>query len=180
MDKVEFSKFAAALRTYYPREKLIPNQEAMELWYMQLNDIPYEIATIALNKWVALNKYSPAISEIRETASELVNGEVGEWGDAWEEVRKAIGKFGIYRTEEAMESLSPLAREATKRIGFRNICLSDNITADRANFKKVYESLAEREKKNAQVSDNMKQLIAKTQGALQIECGKNPQKGVKR
>ena len=33
MTKKEFAIFAAALKTYYPREQLLPNSEAMELWF---------------------------------------------------------------------------------------------------------------------------------------------------
>ena len=48
VDKKEFGMFTAALKTYYPREdKLLPNQEAMELWYRQLQDIPYIVAETA-------------------------------------------------------------------------------------------------------------------------------------
>ena len=33
MNKQEFSLFTMALKTYYPRENLLPNTQAMELWY---------------------------------------------------------------------------------------------------------------------------------------------------
>lgn len=64
MDKKEFAKFAMALKTYYPKEQLLPNQQAMELWYRQIKDIPLLIAEMALQKWVATNKWSPSISEL--------------------------------------------------------------------------------------------------------------------
>ena len=75
MDKREFATFAAALKTYYPRENLLPNPQAMELWYRQLQDIPCQLAEMALNKWVATNKWPPSIAEIREQASAIKNGE---------------------------------------------------------------------------------------------------------
>lgn len=64
MNKKEFAAFAMALQTYFPREQLLPNKQAMELWYRQLKDIPLQIAEMALQKWVATNKWSPSISEI--------------------------------------------------------------------------------------------------------------------
>lgn len=64
MTKKEFATFAMALQTYFPREQLLPNQQAMELWYMQLKYLPLPIAEMALQKWVATNKWSPSISEI--------------------------------------------------------------------------------------------------------------------
>jgi hypothetical protein len=64
MDKKEFATFAMALKTYYPRETLLPNTQAMELWYKQLQGIPLVVAQIALEKWVATNKWSPSISDL--------------------------------------------------------------------------------------------------------------------
>lgn len=164
MNKKEFAQFAMALKTYYPRDNLLPNNQAMELWFYQLQDIPYTIAEAGLNKWVSLNKWSPSIADIREMASSVTHGELPDWGDAWEEVCRAISRYGSYRPQEAMSSLSPLARMATNRIGFINLCMSENPSADRANFRMVYEQLAEREKKNALLPEPLKVLIEQMQG----------------
>lgn len=163
MTREEFATFAMALKTYYPRENLLPNKQAMELWHKQLQDIPYQVAEVGLNKWVSLNKWSPSIADIREMASSIAHGDMPSWGDAWEEVLRAITQYGSYRPIEAMDSLSPLTRKATKRIGFINLCMSENISADRANFRMIYEQLAEREKKEAQLSAPLKTLIAQMQ-----------------
>jgi hypothetical protein len=166
MTKKEFATFAMALKTYYPRENLLPNQQAMELWFAQLQDIPYQVAEAGLNKWVSLNKWSPSISDIREMASTITGGELPDWGEAWEEVCRAIRRFGSYQIGEAMDSLSPLTRKATERIGFMNLCMSENQMQDRANFRMIYERLAEREKREAQLPTGVKMLIAKMQSNL--------------
>lgn len=166
MDKKQFATFAMALKTYYPRENLLPNNQAMELWFSQLQDIPFEVAQAGLQKWVSLNKWSPTIADIREMASSISHGDMPDWGDAWEEVCRAISRYGSYRPIEAMESLSPLAKRATQRIGFINLCMSENPSADRANFRMIYEQLAEREKKEAQLPDPLKQLITQMQGKM--------------
>lgn len=64
VNKKEFATLAMALQTYFPREQLLPNTQAMELWYRHLKNIPLPIAEMALQKWVATNKWSPSISEI--------------------------------------------------------------------------------------------------------------------
>lgn len=163
MTEEEFAKFAMALKTYYPRENLLPNKQAMDLWYLQLQDIPYQIAEVGLNKWVSLNKWSPSIADIREMTSSVSHGELPSWGDAWQEVLIAIRQYGSYRAIEAMNSLTPLARKATERIGFVNLCMSENISADRANFRMIYEQLAERQKKDEQLPLPLKTLIAQMQ-----------------
>jgi hypothetical protein len=168
MDKKEFSMFAMAIRTYYPKENILPNQQAMELWFRELQDIPYAIAEAGLRQWVSTNKWSPSIAEIREMASTVQNGSIPDWGDGWEQVLLAIRRFGTYRIPEAMESFDPLTRKCVERLGFRNICMSENINHDRANFRMIYEQMAERQKKESQLSLPLKELIA---GIQLIEKG---------
>ncbi len=163
MNKKEFATFTMALKTYYPRENLLPNEQAMELWFSQLQDIPFDVAQAGLQKWVSLNKWSPSIADIREMYTSIVQGELPDWGEAWEEVQKAIRIYGHYRVEEAMESLSPLTYKVVKRMGFKNICISETPQTERANFRMIYENLAEREKKDAQIPLQLKQLIGDIQ-----------------
>lgn len=159
MDRKQFAIYASALRTYFPKENILPNDQAMALWFKQLQDIPYDVAEIALNKWVAVNKWSPSISEIRQTAIELMSGESKDWGDAWEEVLKAINNYGSYREEDALNSLDNTTKKVVKRLGFRNICMSENIEADRANFRMIYTNQVERDKQDAQLPESLKQLM---------------------
>ena len=84
-----------------------------------------------------------------------------DWGSGWEQVERAIRNYGTYNPEKALESMDELTRETVKRMGFTNLCLSDNQTADRANFRIIYEQLAERKKTDAQIPENVKQLISK-------------------
>lgn len=159
MTKKEFQVFASALRTYYPKENILPNAQALELWYNQLSDIPYNVATATLNKWVALNKWSPSIADIREQATALTHGTAKDWGAAWDEVQQAIRRYGTWRVDEALESLDELTRATVKRIGFYNLCTSENIAADRANFRMIYEELEKRQRDDIQIPPKLKALI---------------------
>lgn len=76
MNKQEFAKYAMALKTFYPKEKILQTDQAMELWYHQLKDIPYDIAQGSLLKWVKENKYSPGIAEIIAEAEEYQKTEM--------------------------------------------------------------------------------------------------------
>lgn len=156
--------FAMALRTYYPKEQILPNQQAMELWYRELQDIPYTVAEAGLRKWVSTNKWSPSIAEIREMTSTVQHGEIADWGEGWEQVIMAIRRYGSYRIPEAMESFDPITRQCVERLGFRNICMSENIAADRANFRMMYEQIANRQKADNQMSVPLRQLISQIQG----------------
>ena len=174
MNMKEFALLAAAIRTYYPKESILPNQQAMELWYNQLKDIPYEVAEASLNAYVSLNKWSPTIADIREMVSTVQHGNIPDWGEGWEQVLKAIRMFGMYRVEEAMNSFDTITRQCVERLGFKNICMSENINHDRANFRMIYEQLQERKKRDAQIALPLRELIQGIQqkGAAQIEGNK--------
>ena len=146
MNQHEFSKFAMALKTYYPKDVLLPNEQAMSLWYEQLKDIPYDRICIFLNNWVSTEKWSPAISDIKAGVAEIDNGIIDDWGKGWQEVIKSIQNYGYYRESDALNSMSDITREVVKRLGFQNICLSENISADRANFRNLYIELTEKKR----------------------------------
>lgn len=168
MNKQEFALFASALRTYYPKENILPNQQAAELWFRQIQDIDYKIAEIVLNKWVATNKWSPSIADIREQAAALTAGAPKDWGDAWESVRAAVRRYGSYRELEALESLDDLTRQAVKRLGYKTICMSENIATERANFRMIYEQIEQRAKQDRQIPPKLKALIDNAVEKLQI------------
>ena len=155
----EFMIWAAAVKTYYPRDNVLPNTQAMELWYRQLKDIPYPVAEAVLSKWVATNKWSPTIADIRELASETMNGAPDEWGEAWEKVIKAVQRFGVYQKNEALASLDDLTRRCAMRVGFVQICMSENVSIERANFRDIYNRELERMKRDTQVPETVKQKI---------------------
>ena len=146
MTRQEFSTFAMALRTYYPKENILPNQQAMELWYREIQDIPAEVAEAALRKWVVTNKWSPSIAEIREMTANVVNGDQITWAESWEEAKRAIRRFGSYNKGAALESLSPLTRKCVESIGYIELCLSENEMADRAHYQRIFEVYANRQK----------------------------------
>lgn len=163
MDKKEFATFAMALKTYYPREALLPNSQAMELWFRELCDLPFDVAEAAMRKWVSTNKWSPSIAELREVAAEIRHGKLPDWGDGWQQVQHAIKKYGYYRQKEAMDSMDPFVRDIARRIGFTNLCLSDNPSADRANFRMLYEELARKEQTRQQMALPLQTTISRLQ-----------------
>ena len=161
MNAQEFGKFAAALRTYYSRENILPNKQAMELWFRQLQDIPYEAAEAILSKWVATNKWSPSIADIRNGMAEIQNGgAVEDWGEGWNKAMAAIRKYGSYNEAEALDSLPPLTRETVRRLGYKSLCWSENQVADRANFRQVYEILEKRQVEDRKVPLPVREKIA--------------------
>lgn len=167
MNKKEFMLFVSALRTYYPKENILPNEQAIRLWYEQLKDIPYKVAELALNKWVATNKWSPSISEIREQVTIITQGEAKDWGEAWESVRDAIRTYGSYQVKEAYDSMDEITSQVVRRLGFLNLCLSEDIQVERANFRMMYEQEVERRKRSAQLPPQLKAIISNMPNLLE-------------
>lgn len=170
MTEKEFAHWAMAAQGYYSTEtKFLATNEVMSLWYEQLKDLDYKVAEAALNKYVATNEWSPKISQIREIAASITIGNIADWGEAWHEVTTAIRRYGSYRAGDALDSLSPLTRKAVERLGYYQLCASENVAADRANFRMIYEQLQQREKQQAQLPEGLKVLIAQLQQDKLIE-----------
>jgi hypothetical protein len=169
MTKKEFMVFAMALKTYYPKDGLMQNEQAMGLWHNQLSDIDYKTAELFLQKWVATNKWSPTIADIREGCANITQGEMQDWGKAWEQVEKAIRYYGMYREDEAYASMDEITQEVTRRLGFKEICMSENIQLDRANFRMIYEQVLQRKKADRQVNPSVRKLIQQASQKLMLE-----------
>ncbi len=140
VSKQEFATLVLAMQAMYGDE-FIGTEEAMNVWFALLHDLDYQILSKALQKYMLTNKFKPTVAELREIYANLICPVVSDWSEGWEMVSKAIGQYGMYRTEEAMESFDEVTREAVKRLGFQNICLSENIVADRARFAEIYQAI---------------------------------------
>ena len=176
MTRQEFATFAMALKTYYPRETLLPNQAAMELWFRELEDIPYKVAEASLRKWVATNKWSPSIAEIREISATIQYGEQMTWGEAWEKALNAVRRFGSYNKQAALDSLDPLTRKCVENIGYLDLCMSENIMVERAHFQKIFEVYAKRDQTDKRLPGSLLKAIGSVrteEGFLRLGSGQD-------
>lgn len=169
MTKQEFAAFASALKTYYPREQLLPNEQAMKLWYQELADIPMQIAEAALRKWVSTSKWSPTIADIREMTVDVKRGDAPDWSEGWMKVNLAIKRYGRYRQAEAMESLDPITRKAVKNLGFQNLCDTEDIGYYTRRFQQIFEAEAKREQMRYQLPLGLQETIAEIQGEFRFK-----------
>lgn len=142
MTRDEFMLFAAALRTYYPREQIFQSEQSLELWFDMLNDIPIETAQTVLKAWVATQKWSPTIAELREQCAELTKGKRPDWGDAWENVMRLIRRYGYMREDRILAELDDTTREVVVIMGLQELAATE--TADNAfrrrEFAELYNS----------------------------------------
>lgn len=174
MTEQEFEKIALALKAAYPNSNVLPDKYAMKIWYKALADLDYQVVENAVWEHINTAVWPPKIAEIREKCADRLCPMLTDWGEAWEEVQQAIRRYGSYREEEAAASLSRLTAVTVRRMGFRNLCQSENPVADRAHFQRIYENLILRERHQAQlpefVREERERLIeSNTPPVLQIE-----------
>lgn len=139
----QFINIMNGIRAAYPRFKIADSAEGMELWRSMLSDISYESLSRAVQTHISSNEWPPSIADIRKLATQ---GPVKDWGAGWSLVLKAIRRHGSYGEEGAMQELKEednVTWQVVKRLGFRELCYSENIVADRSNFRTMYEQVSE-------------------------------------
>ena len=161
MTLAEFTTFAALLRTFYPKEQLLPTPEAVKAWHRMLEDIDINVLNAALQKWVATEKWPPTVAEMRTACIEATEGKLPGWGEAWMEVSEAVRRYGWCRPNEALDSLSPATRRAAQWIGWQQICESENPEAIRAQFRQVYEISQTRDAEARQLPPTLRDTLEK-------------------
>jgi hypothetical protein len=75
----------------------------------------------------------------------------------------------MYREDEAYASMDEITQEVTRRLGFKEICMSENIQLDRANFRMIYEQVLQRKKADRQVNPSVRKLIQQASQKLMLE-----------
>ena len=162
----EWAVLVKGLKSAYTYEKFLPDADAVKVWFELLKDIDYTVLNMACQQYISTNKFAPTIADLRELCSNVSNGQLPDYGKAWEEVLMAIRKCGMYQEDLALESMSEQTREVVKRMGFRNLCVSENVAADRANFRMIYEQISQRKKTDMQIPQGVKNAISAVQGNL--------------
>ena len=178
MNAQEFSTIAVAIRSAWPNANLMLDDKAKDVWYTMLVDLDYNACLVAIKEHMSTCRFAPSIAELRERCSNVTSVPVQSWGDAWEDVISAIRFCGMYREEEALQRMDAITRQCVKRLGFQNLCTSENITADRANFRMIYEQEQKAQKELRQLSPvlqeqkkSFQQLAMQTVKRLENKAG---------
>lgn len=163
MTKQEFAQIQMGICAAYPKAKILETDQAMDFWYKMIGDLDYQVVNNAVLEHISTSVFPPSIAEIRQKCAQRLNPIISDWGAAWEEVQNAIRRYGYYREEEAIASLSSLTAVAVRRMGFRDLCTSENPVADRAHFQRMYEGMVKEEQNRIQlpqfVGEQKKRMI---------------------
>ena len=175
MNRDEFKRLVKGMKAVYAQPTFIPDQDAFNMWFALMGDLPYEVCNVAIQKYMLTNKFPPTVAEIREMAAGVVNGDPLTWGESWERALNAVRKYGSYNKGAALDSLDPLTKRCVESIGFLNLCTSENIMVERAHFQKIFEVYSRREQTEKQMPIALQQAITRlqigTMDNLQIGSG---------
>lgn len=166
MTKDEFKILAKGMKAVYTMPSFLPDTDSLNVWYSLLQDLPYEVCNVAIQKYMMTETKIPTIADIRNLCTSVVAGEKPLWSDGWDEVMRAMRRYGSYNEVEALESMSEITRQCVRRLGYQNLCRSEEIGVDRANFRMIFEQIANREYEKAKLPSGMQQLIASVQAKM--------------
>jgi hypothetical protein len=163
MTREEFGILAKGMKAVYTMPSFLPDSYAMNVWYSLLKDLDYQVVQVAIQKYMMTETKIPTIADIRNLCATVMIGDKPLWSDGWEEVLRAIRMYGSYNEEKALESMSEITKQCVRRLGYQNLCKSEEIGVERANFRMIFEQIANREHEKAKIPANVQRLIESVQ-----------------
>lgn len=140
----------------YPNTQVPDGTVAIYLRLLQ--DIPADELQTVVDQCIASCKFLPTVAEVREQWHNLTRnisqmGGAEAWGLVQAEIRRT-GSWGAPRFEN--ERIAKVVRS----MGWLEICQSDKPAVDRAQFMRIYDSIAEREEEIHKLLPQSKELAA--------------------
>lgn len=133
MTKAEALSCVAMLAASYPRHALTPVN--LNAYAVMLEDLAFVDVSEAVKRLVCTSKWFPAIAEIRTEVAEAKCSELADPGLAWAEVLAMVSRCGYNGSPEWS---SPAMADAVAAVGWRHICIDENIASSRARFVDAY------------------------------------------
>ena len=152
--------FEETMALLYLAKKLFPRDKSMggstremaeigEAWTELLQDIPFELGKAAVAAHAASSPYAPAVSEIRAYARKLTEPPRLSADEAWAVALGTIRRYGCspvrdvatgkFPHERARENTPPQVWRVMELMGYRSMCMSENIDVLRAQFIRAWE-----------------------------------------
>lgn len=104
MEREQFKVLVKAMKAVYAQPTFIPDQDAFNVWFALLGDLPYKQAELAVQKHMATEKFPPTIADIREKAEQITS--VKETERAIRGSKRILAGYDsaiIYATDEETE-----------------------------------------------------------------------------
>jgi hypothetical protein len=172
VDRLEFAKIMAYLGIATGKPL---SEEAHEVYYDLLGDLPAPTLQAAARRVLLEHRWAtfPSIAELRQAASETIRGQVSELSpaEAWEKAWRAVARIDLempHTLDAAFAGLPPTVAEAMRAFGLPSLVSSKSpVEVVRAQFVKIYEQLAARDRRVALVPAALKRDVAEI-GAARV------------
>jgi hypothetical protein len=160
MNKKEFAQIYLILSKTFTWFKA-GDKATMSIWYKFFEHDDYHTTELAIMKYISESNKTPTVADIRAKIAEIKQPDISITGsDAWGQVLHAIRYRGIYQEQEALAEMDPIVARIVKRLGWKNLCMSENQMADRAHFIKLWDSETKETKHQAMLPTDIKGKIA--------------------
>lgn len=165
MERDEFKILVKSMKAVYAQPTFLPDQDAFNVWYALLKDLPYELASMAVQKHMLTEKFPPTIADLRAKANEVVERPAEEMSEleAWALVRKAIGNSG-YHSEEEFSKLPEVCQIAVgSPANLREWAMMDSdqvATVEQSHFIRNYRAAAKRITEDRKLPPAFRERIA--------------------
>ena len=146
MTEDEASALVAMLATAFDVPAWQP--ERLQLFAANIGDLDYEATASAVQAWLRTETRRPMVADIRNAVRQQLEAALRLPGDlepdeAWGYVMRCFRQVGVYRP---FPTEYPLVAQVVERLGWRELCLSENMIADRARFLEIYRAALGRER----------------------------------
>lgn len=165
MDRDEFKVLVKGMKAVYAQPTFIPDQDAFNIWFELLKDLPYRQANLAIQKYMLTERFPPTIADLRAKAVEVSEKPLEEMSEleAWAIVRKAIGNSGYNSVEEfnKLPEVCQIAVGTPENLHEWSQMESDQVaTVEQSHFIRNYRAAAKRLSKEKKLPENIRNLIA--------------------
>ena len=165
MTDKEFMVIVKGLKAVYSDPKFLADDDAIEVWYGLLCDLPYSVLSAATQKYMMQSEYPPTIAGLRKKAAEITapaHEDMSEL-EAWSLVRKALAN-SAYNAEAEFDKLPELCQKAVGNpANLREMALMDIDTVnsvEQSHFIRNYRTALDRKRTDAQISPDVRRLIS--------------------
>lgn len=165
MTRDEFKILAKAMKAVYPQETFLPDQDAFNVWYSLLKDLPYKQASLAVEKYMVMEHFPPTIADIRTKANEIISPEAEGMSElaAWQLVVSAISNSSYNSLEEFARLPEACQRAVGTPATLREWASMDSQTVhsvEQSHFLRNYRAVLDQMKQEAKMPPAMREAIA--------------------
>lgn len=165
MNKEEILKIIKILKISYPSYfRELQDDEIVlmtQLWEKKFKNYSLDQVSNAIDNLTSKSKYMPSISEVLSEIVQINTPQLklNPYGE-WENVLKAIRKYGTYGEDKALQSLEEPTSTIARQLGWYRICTTERIEFEKIRFMEMFDYYNDIEKEN--IVTNRKQLPSKT------------------